>query len=349
MVTERTKVLVVDDSSVVRRMLTDILQSDGDIEVVAVAATAAIARRKIPLLSPDVVLLDIEMPEMDGIEAARHVRRQWPTLPILMCSSLTEAGAEATLRALASCASDCIAKPSGGTGSLSEFRAELLAKVRGLGARRAPAAPAILRRAALRTAPQRSSARVSVVAVGASTGGPVALTTLFDAFPADLGVPVVVVQHMPPLFTKALADRPSRTSRVRVTEAAHGELLEPGRAYVAPGAFHLRVEPDRARVIAVLDQGDLENSCRPAVDVLFRSVARVFGAGVLGVVLTGMGRDGARGADEIVRAGGSVIVQDSASSVVAGMPEAVAELGIADGAYAIERIGAEITNRVRSR
>lgn len=345
-VRSRLRALVVDDSVVVRRMLTNILESAPGLEVVGTAATAAIALQKLPVVKPDVVLLDIEMPEMDGIEAVKRIRASWPKLPIVMCSSLSVHGAELTLRALASGATDYVAKPSrltGATDALALFRDELLLKVRSLGAGRPALAPVPARSAPVRGA----RGPVSAIAIGASTGGPNALTTVLAALPTNLGVPVFIAQHMPPLFTKLLADRLGAVSGWRVAEAVDGELVEPGRAYVAPGNHHLRVVRDGRDVRIALDQGPPENSCRPAVDVLFRSVARVFGRNALGAVLTGMGRDGAAGSAELVRAGGAVIVQDEASCVVASMPNAVAEQGIADGAFPIDRLGHELAARVQ--
>lgn len=342
------RVLVVDDSVVVRRVLTETLESDGDVRVVGTAATASIGLQKIALLGPDVVVLDVEMPEMDGIEAVRRIRASWPTLPVVMCSTLTERGAEATVRALAAGATDCVAKPSslGGKGDgMSSFRDELTTKVKAL----RPRAPARVAPVIPLPPPRRIAAdrAVTAVGIGCSTGGPNALARLFESLPADLPVPIFIVQHMPPLFTKILAERLSASSRVRVVEAAHGEPVVAGQAYVAPGNYHMVVSREAGDVRIALNQDAQENSCRPAVDVLFRSLAEVYGAGALVAVLTGMGRDGARGASEVVSAGGRVIVQDAESCVVPSMPGAVASLGIAEGAFSLERIGGELVRRVR--
>jgi len=340
------RVLVIDDSVVVRRVLTETLQSDPDVEVAGTAATASIGLQKIPQVAPDVVLLDVEMPEMDGIEAARRIREAWPRLPIIMCSSLTARGADITLRALASGATDYVAKPSsiGGTNDGHEhFRAELLGKVKALGRTRTlapiPRVNPVGRK--------RSGAPVSIVAIGCSTGGPTALAQLFADLPPDLSVPIVLVQHMPPVFTRLLAERLTASTPVVSTEGREGDLLEPGRAYIAPGGLHMMVHRQGAQLRLALNEEAPENSCRPAVDVLFRSVARTHGDGVLGVVLTGMGQDGARGAAHVAELGGTVIVQDAASCVVPSMPAAVAALGASEAAYPIERLGAEIVARVR--
>ena len=345
----RIRVLIVDDSVVVRRVLTELLQSDPDIEVAGTAATATIGIQKLGQIAPDIVLLDVEMPEMDGIEAARRMREGWPKLPIVMCSSLTERGADITMRALAAGASDYVAKPTSlaGGGGLESFRKELVAKVRALVGVRG-ASQVFVASAPVVSAFNRGSrsARIEIVAIGSSTGGPNALATVFSALPSDLPVPIVITQHMPPLFTKILADRLTASTQVVVKEAEEGDVLQPGRAYIAPGNFHMKLVPDGTNVALTLDQDPPENSCRPAVDVMFRSVARAFGPGALGVVLTGMGSDGARGAAHIVEAGGAVFVQDAASCVVASMPRSVVQLGMADAELPIERVGQEIVRRV---
>lgn len=354
------RVLIIDDSVVVRRVLTDVLQGDPGIEVVGTAATASIGIQKIPQVMPDVVMLDIEMPEMDGVEAVKKIRAGWPKLPVIMCSTLSERGAAVTLRALANGATDYIAKPStlGGRGvGLGVFGAELVGKVKLLGGSHLVAprslglAPASLglARPVVRLVPAARGPRseISAVAIGCSTGGPNALSTLFADLPGDLHVPIFIVQHMPPLFTKMLAERLSATTRVSVIEAKEGELVEPGKAYLAPGNFHMTVVREGLRLRIALNQEPPECSCRPAVDVMFRSVAHVFGAGTLAAVLTGMGHDGTRGAERIVEAGGTVIVQDAASCVVPSMPRGVVDLGVSDGAYPIDRLGAEIVSRIR--
>lgn len=345
----RVRVLIVDDSVVVRRVLSEILQSDPEIEVAGTAATASIGIQRLGQIAPDVVLLDVEMPEMDGIEAARRMRDGWPKLPIIMCSSLTERGAEITIRALAAGASDYVAKPSSisGSGDREAFRKELLAKVKGL-AGRTTSSPIVAQPAAkVSTLTRRGTpGRVEIVAIGCSTGGPNALATVFSALPGDLPVPIVITQHMPPLFTKILADRLTASTRVVVKEAEEGDVLQPGRGYIAPGNFHMKVVRDGTKLMLTLDQDPPENSCRPAVDVMFRSVARAFGAGALGVVLTGMGQDGARGAAHLVEAGGQVFVQDAESCVVASMPRSVVQLGMADAEIPIDRVGHEIVRRV---
>lgn len=329
-------VLVVDDSVVIRRLVSDILTSDRGIEVVGTAANGKVALAKIPQLNPDVVTLDVEMPVMDGLETLVALRKLYPKLPVIMFSTLTERGASATMDALERGASDYVSKPANVgnvSASMETVRAQLIPKIkalhmRALGVPARPAAATMIR--AVGPPPARGPAgRVDVVVVGVSTGGPDALTTVVSALPKDFPVPIVVVQHMPPVFTALFAKRLDTKSPLTVSEARTGDRLEPGMVLIAPGDFHLRLRTDKFGVIAQLDQGTPENYCRPSVDVLFRSAPETFGAAVLAVVLTGMGSDGAKGAARIVEAGGSVIVQDAATSVVWGMPGAVVTAGLA--------------------
>jgi two-component system chemotaxis response regulator CheB len=356
------RVLLVDDSVVVRKVLTEALTGHADLEVVGTAASGSIALQKIPQINPDIVVLDVEMPGMDGLETLQHMRAGWPRLPVVMCSALTERGAETTLRALSLGASDYVTKPSSLVGAPADgvagFRAELLARIRAITVRGA-VSPAAIRIANASMASPRLSRNplpssttrgpVSVIGIGASTGGPNALAKVFEGLAGELTVPLLVVQHMPPLFTKLLADRLAASSGLVVREATHGERVETGCVYVAPGDFHMTAVRVGLEVRIELNQGPGENSCRPAVDVLFRSLANVYGPGVLAAVMTGMGRDGTRGARNVVEAGGSVIVQDSASCVVASMPSAVSDAGVSDGAFPLEGLAPELLRRVRLR
>jgi two-component system chemotaxis response regulator CheB len=349
----RIRALIVDDSVVVRKVLTDTLSNDPSIEVVGSAPNGVIALRKIPQVNPDIVILDVEMPEMDGLETVRHIRASWPKLPVIMCSSLTERGAETTLRALSFGASDYVSKPSrlnaNDLDNLGAFKAELVAKVKAL-CGTDPTTFALPPPRAHQLALVRPRAKrepVSVLAIGCSTGGPTALATLFKGIPRDLPVPILIVQHMPPLFTKLLAERLAAQTGIKVTEAVHGERIEPGCAYVAPGDHHMTVIIEGVFARIALNQETPECSCRPAVDVLFRSVAKVYGAGVLATVMTGMGHDGTRGAQSIVDAGGSLIVQDAASCVVPSMPQGVVQAGLASGVFPLEQLAHELVLRVR--
>lgn len=350
----RVKVLVVDDSVVVRRLVSDVLAADPRIEVVGTAANGKVALAKIPLLNPDLITLDIEMPVMDGLETLVELRKDYPLLPVVMFSTLTARGANATLDALERGANDYVTKPANVgsvTASMEAVRAQLVPRILALCNRAvaAPGLPVPPLPAARRLPGAQRSSRVDAVAIGVSTGGPDALARVLPALPADLPVPVVVVQHMPPVFTRQFADRLDVRCGLRVSEAAAGDAVVAGRVLVAPGDFHLRVHrsvQEGGRVVAALDQGTPENYCRPAVDVMFRSVVEQYGAHVLGVVLTGMGHDGARGAAEIVAAGGTVIAQDEATSVVWGMPGAVVSAGLAARVLPIDRIAAAIVERV---
>ena len=360
----RTRVLIVDDSVVVRKVLADALAKDPEVEVVGSAATGSIALQKITQVNPDVVILDVEMPDMDGVETVKRIRAGWPKLPVIMCSSLTERGADTTLRALSNGASDYIAKPSGldtsRVDAVGSFNAELLAKVKALSAQAGSGpthSPPLSQSGWGYPAPQPVQPRVprvqgprapvSVLGIGCSTGGPNALATLFEGLPRDLPVPILIVQHMPPLFTKLLADRLAASSGLKVTEARGGDLVEPGCAYVAPGDYHMTVVRDGVRVRIALNQEAPENSCRPAVDVLFRSLSKIYGPGVLATVMTGMGQDGTRGARAIVEAGGSLVVQDAATCVVPSMPGAVAAAGLAEEVYPLNRLAQELVFRIR--
>lgn len=349
--TEPIKVLVVDDSAVIRRLVTDILDEDPRIVVAGVARNGEVALDKVAELKPDAVTLDIEMPVMDGIACLRELRRLDRRLPVVMFSTLTERGAVSTLEALSAGASDYVTKPSN-VGSVTESRQNIreqlvprliaLTEANRLVARPVPAPrPAtpdspVTPVAAPRTAPY------DVLAIGSSTGGPDALAKVLGVLPATLPVPVVVVQHMPPLFTRTLAGRLDSLCALSVAEAEEGERLEPGRVLIAPGGVHLEVRRAAGAVRARLSNALPVNFCRPAVDVLFESVSAAYGSGVLATVLTGMGRDGASSAESIRKAGGQVWVQDQASSVVWGMPGAVATAGQADRVLPLAEIGREL-------
>jgi two-component system chemotaxis response regulator CheB len=357
-------VLVVDDSVVVRRLVSDVLNEDPDITVVGVAANGQIALAKIPQLNPDIISLDVEMPVMDGLATLRELRTRFPDLPVIMFSTLTDSGAAATLEALELGALDYVTKPANvGSvqASMSSVREQLVPKIKALH-RRSPrgqgGVPALPRQttAGRPTAPASrattpvlrapgSHEPVQIVLVGVSTGGPDALATVLPALPATFDVPVVVVQHMPPTFTRLLAGRLDGRCSLPVREAQDGEAVRAGQVLLAPGDFHLTFQRLSAGVVVRLNQGTPENFCRPSVDVLFRSAAQVYGAGCLAVVLTGMGSDGARGAADVVASGGEVMVQDQASSVVWGMPGAVAQAGLASRLLPLTDVAAVLARR----
>jgi len=359
----KIRVLVVDDSVVVRRMLTSMLSTDPAIEVIGAAPNGKIALARIPQYNPDCVILDVEMPELDGLQTLAELRKSWRTLPVIMFSTVTERGAAQTLDALTLGASDYVTKPStngGAAGQISKVIDDLINKIKvHCGRPRETHAPArtVVGAPSIHTVPLPKVATpesnveptqaADVVAIGISTGGPNALAVLMPSFPANLSVPVLIVQHMPRLFTKLLAERLSEKASVPITEAKPGEYLEPGHAYIAPGDYHMTIKRAGTRVVIETNQDPHENSCRPSADVMFRSVARVYGSSALGVVMTGMGQDGLRGCEAIRGAGGRVLVQDEASSVVWGMPGFVARSGLAHAQIALGELGSAITLRVR--
>ncbi len=348
----RIRVLVVDDSVVIRRLVADVLEQDPEIEVVGVAANGAIALAQIPHKNPDLVTLDVEMPEMDGLETLRRIRKEYPGTRVVMFSTLTERGAAVTFEALALGADDYVAKASN-VGSLhvsmAKLKEELIPKIKQffLPPSSAPPkpAPAVAPRVGRRPRPFRPS----VVAIGVSTGGPNALGEIVPLFPSDFALPVLLVQHMPPAFTALLAERLQSVAKLRVKEAVAGEPVESATIYVAPGGYHMEVAWWDGRPVIHLHQGPPENSCRPAVDVLFRSIERVYGGAALAVVLTGMGEDGCRGVEALKARGAYVIAQDEATSVVWGMPGAVVRRGLADAVLPLDRIVPEILARVAAR
>lgn len=354
----KIRVLVVDDAVVMRKMITEVLAADPQIEVVGTAANGRIALQKIPQVNPDLLTMDVEMPEMDGIATLRELRKTYPKLPVIMFSTLTAKGASTTLDALALGATDYVTKPAN-VGSVSEgihrLGSELVPKVKAHCRHLRVDGPpgehtAFLSRIRPVTLPPRAAQKsIEVVAIGTSTGGPNALAEVFRQFPGDLPVPIVIVQHMPPMFTALLAERLAAGSAVKFAEAHEGQVLEAGHAYIAPGGKHMEVRREGLRVVARLTEAPPENSCRPAVDVLFRTVVGVYGGGTLGVVLTGMGQDGLRGCQWIREANGQVVAQDEKTSVVWGMPGCVVQAGLADAVLPLDRVCQEIVRRVRQR
>lgn len=347
---QRVRVLIVDDSVIVRKVLSEVLSSHPSTEVAGTAASGDLALAKLDQLKPDVVTLDIEMPGKNGLETLAEIRKRYPKLPVIMFSTLTERGGKATLDALALGATDYATKPTSGEGLQAvkeQIRRELVAKI--LGLRLAPvfSSPVIPQVPAAKRSPVRR--RIDIVAIGTSTGGPNALAEVVPRLPADFPVPVVLVQHMPPLFTKLLADRLNATSALEVKEGASLAMLSPGSVWVAPGGHHMTVGRKDGAFILELNEESPENSCRPAVDVLFRSVAKAYGSHAMAVIMTGMGSDGTLGASAIRDAGGEIFVQDEASSVVWGMPGAVVAAGIADLICPLNNLAHEITRRVSQR
>lgn len=348
----RINVLIVDDSVVIRRILSDELAKDPAINIAGIAANGLIALKKIEQLSPDVVTLDIEMPEMDGLETLREIRKLHADLPVIMFSTLTERGGVATLDALSAGASDYVTKPAN-VGKVTEarerVRQDLTTKIKALCGMSVPEPddPAAAPPRRTRSAPKANNQSIGILAIGVSTGGPNALAEIIPALPGDFPVPVVLVQHMPPLFTRLMAERLSAKSSLEVKEAEEGDLVERGRVLIAPGDFHMELARTAKGIAAHLQQDPPENSSRPAVDVLFRSVNKHYGSNTLGVILTGMGRDGLRGCQELDDAGATIFVQDEESSVVWGMPGYVANEGLADRVLPLDQIAGEIVRRVK--
>lgn len=327
------RVLVVDDSATMRSLISAVLRRDPQIEVVGQAGDPLEAREAIKALNPDVLTLDVEMPNMNGLDFLERIMRLRP-MPVVMVSTLTVRGAEVTLEALALGAVDCVAKPS--TGGLEGFRdlpekvkAAARARVRGA---RAAAAPA----GALEHRPDGR-----VIAIGSSTGGVEALITILSRFPANCPA-TVVTQHMPATFTRSFAERLNRLCAPQVQEAEDGSPVEPGRVYVAPGgASHLEVI-GASRLRCRVQPGEPVSGHRPSVDVLFRSVAKTCGARAVGAILTGMGRDGAQGLLAMRQAGARTIGQDEASCVVYGMPKAAFEIGAVERQAPLDHIASEL-------
>jgi two-component system chemotaxis response regulator CheB len=352
----KKRILIVDDSVVIRRLLTNVLSRDPNLEVVGSASNGRIALMKIPLLHPDIVTLDVEMPDMGGLEALAEIRKLYPQLPVIMVSEPTDRGVAAILDALTLGAKDYVTKLDiaiNADGVLQIPIDELAAKIvlHCPGAVDQQISPNSQVRIAAVSTPHRATVnhvatRVDVLAIAVSTGGPNALMDLIPRFPANFPVPILIVQHMPPVFTKLLAGRLATKCKIRVAEGSLHEAVLPGGAWIAPGNFHMVVEIDSGSVRIRTHEGPPENFCRPSADVLFRSVAHVYGARVLAVVMTGMGRDGLLGCETIHAAGGQIVVQDEASSVVWGMPGLIVKAGIADQILPLHELGTEIMDRV---
>ncbi len=356
------KVLVVDDSAVIRGLISRWLEQDPEIKVVSSAGNGLMAIRQLQRTPADVVVLDIEMPEMDGITALPKLLEVDPKLKVVMASTLTRRNAEISLRALEAGASDYVPKPSS-TRELQQadvFRRELVEKVKALGAARrlqvnsgasaplrapssaaAPVAPARQglygnQAIALRKFPTLPP---KVLAIGSSTGGPQALFEVFGALRGKLKLPVFVTQHMPATFTAILSEHIAKILGADCHEAVDGEAVEAGKVYVAPGNWHMTVAERGGRQVIALNQNPPENFCRPSVDPMLRSLVSVYGGRVLTVILTGMGHDGLEGSRAVTEAGGCVIAQDEASSVVWGMPGAVASGGLCSAVLPLKEVG----------
>lgn len=384
---KKTRILIVDDAVVVRKVLSEIIDTDPFLEVAGLAFNGKEALEKLPVLKPDIVILDVEMPEVDGLQTLAQIRKIEPKLPVIMFSTLTRRGASATLDALALGANDYITKPSN-TGSLKkafqQVRLELLPKIRvfcPLQERQLPESrpsslppkdtsatkltPQSTMRARAKdiqpstslTSPSPPPAKrkissfqqgtIDIVAVGVSTGGPNALSHILTQLPANFPVPIVIVQHMPPVFTDLLAQRLNEKCNLSVREAAEETPIKPGEVWIAPGDHHMIVKRSGVNILVSTNQDPLENSCRPAVDVLFRSVSEVFGRHTLAVVLTGMGQDGLKSCHLLHDKGAFILTQDQPSSVVWGMPGSVTKAGLANDVLPLDQIGKKLLSLVQ--
>lgn len=370
------RVLVIDDSAVARGLMTRWIEEDPDLVLVGAAVDGEQGIRKAEELRPDLIVLDVEMPKMDGLAALPILLKTVPRCRIVMASTLTRRGGEVTIRALSMGAADYAPKPQAGRlAGAEEFRRDLLAKLKALAPRPIPPVPtardlspsAPVARSAGAVPPPlakrvfqpvasapisrgstpRSTSRPSIIAIGSSTGGPEALRNVIAKCSADMSAPIVIAQHMPALFTKILAEHLAKASGLPCKEVENGERLQAGHVYVAPGDFHFTVRRDAAGFYAALDQSPPINFCRPAVDPLFQSVAEVTRGQALGVILTGMGHDGREGVRALRAAGGTILAQDEATSIVWGMPGAVAEAGLADHILPLSEIGSDIVRRAK--
>lgn len=341
------KVLIVDDSALIRKLLTQILSSDPDIDVVGTAPDPYVARDKIKTLNPDVVTLDIEMPRMDGLTFLSNLMRLRPT-PVVMISTLTQKGAKTSLEALHIGAVDYVSKPQTDViNNLEEYAEEITAKVKTAAAANLAALTRheVQSRRAGGAAPPKplrgGSAAGRVIAIGASTGGTEAIAAVLAALPEGCP-PVLVAQHIPEMFSRSFSERVDRLSPLRVREAVDGEPVEPGNAYVAPGNYHLSIARAGSGYACVVSQGERVNRHRPSVDVLFESVAKTVAGKGIGVMLTGMGSDGARGLKAMREAGARTIAQDKATSVVWGMPGSAVEAGAVEKVVPLQSVAGEI-------
>jgi two-component system chemotaxis response regulator CheB len=337
----KVRVLLVDDSAVMRSLLRMVLDPERSIEIAATAASGVEALSTFERIHPDLILLDIEMPGMNGLEVLSRIRRIDRRVPIIMCSTLTSRGARITIEALARGATDYVAKPGAQNGmrqGVETLTRELLPKIFALFPPE-PRAGVVSAPPEIRPSPSHAAHRPKIVVIGVSTGGPAALEVVLPHIPASFPLPILIVQHMPRLFTGLLAERLNGLCSLRVREAAPDATAEPGVVDIARGDWHLELVRD---MHLRLNQNPPENFCRPSVDVLFRSAAQTCGGRVLGVILTGMGSDGLSGSRAIRVAGGAILAQDAATSVVWGMPGAVANAGLANRIFPLDAISGEI-------
>jgi two-component system, chemotaxis family, protein-glutamate methylesterase/glutaminase len=345
------RVLIADDSAVARRQISEMIETDPELKVVATASSGRMAIEQVRLLRPEVVVLDLAMPDMNGLEVLKVLRRQAPETPVVMFSALTERGGNLTLDALALGASDYLPKPSshGGTErTLGRVRDELVAKLKALHTRSLRQRNENVSRLVLAEPPLVLPPRplgVTAVVIGASTGGPSMLPPVLARLPEDFPVPVFVAQHIPPIFSRLLAERLDRLCHLRIDEARSGELVGAGKVWIAPGDRHLALHRSGDQVRVMLQSIAAGDGLHPSVDVLFRSAAEIYGSGVLAVVMTGMGQDGLAGCEAVSQAGGQLLVQEPTTCVVGSMAQAVMQSGLLHRAVPLQELGREIVRR----
>jgi two-component system chemotaxis response regulator CheB len=364
------RVLVVDDTILYRKIVSDVLATIPDVEVVGSAHNGKAAISKLSSLKPDLLTLDIEMPEMNGIEVLKHLQEHAPQIGAIMLSTLTHEGGAMTMKALELGAFDFIPKPQSGTMEENRRKIEsaitpmirvfqrsgrvtgILRSIARIGkpgaivpSRRPPS------RAAQRLRPLLNRSKSEIIAIGISTGGPNALARMLPSIPKNIGVPIVIVQHMPPMFTKSLANSLAAKCAVNVREARHGEPIVPNTVYIAPGGKQMKIvagADGKSRVVKITDDPP-ENSCKPSVDYLFRSVAHHYVGRATGVIMTGMGSDGTKGLKLMKQNGATIIAQDKETCVVFGMPREAAETGLADAILPLDQIADMIVKTVKTR
>lgn len=352
------KVLIVEDSAFMRKLLTDLFAADSEFMVVDTARNGKDALDKVKRLKPDLITMDVEMPVMDGIAALKVIMCAHPT-PVVMVSSLTHSGAEATIQALAWGAVDFVTKSGGAISNINEISDEILAKCR-MAARvdvthLAPQTSALVSSTQMAATglPQHSTDSLAhnsigeqIVAIGTSTGGPRALQEIISKLPGNLPGGVVIVQHMPPGFTRSLSERLNSLSSLTVKEAEHNDVIQPGLVLVAPGDYHMLLESEGGKKVVKLNQDPPVGGHRPAVDPMLESAAELYGRNTIGVILTGMGYDGAKGIQFIKQREGYTIAEDQSTAVVFGMPKSAIELGVVDKVVPLQNIACEIIKAV---
>ncbi|HSB08250.1 MAG TPA: chemotaxis response regulator protein-glutamate methylesterase [Blastocatellia bacterium] len=342
---KKIRVLVVDDSAVMRKLISNLLERDDEIEVIGTAIDGYFALAKVEQLKPDVVTLDVDMPRMDGLTALGEMVSKHRT-PVIMLSSLTTRGAALTMQALEKGAVDFVCKPTGAA-RIGEMADELLSKIKAAaGTNLIALATEVPRATPVRKVSGQGTRTGQIIAIGASSGGPHALRYLLPRIPADLDAAVLVVQHMPESFTTMLAYWLNQICELEVREARPGDLALPGTALIAPGSSHMKVRKTAAGCEVLLEGGALVNGHRPSVDVLFQSVAQHYGPNTIGIIMTGMGNDGAHGLGEIRSAGGHTIAQDKESCAVFGMPRVAVERGYAEKVLPLTEMASYVSSRI---